>query len=269
MGELKFGLRLPHVIPGRRQLPLAELARDAEAAGWDSLWMSDHVVVPGPRADYPYRSEGHLPEQPWYDAIVSLAVIAGVTSEVRIGTCVLVLALRDPVVTAKQLATLDNLSAGRVEVGIGAGWLREEFDLLGIAFDTRGARLDAALATVRQVWSGGLEGTPTDPRPVGPMPVLIGGMAPPAIRRAAVHGDGWLALQPADAINVRALADAKEQLHLEGAIDPRITLRLRGPAPQALGYLEALRTVGVSEIIVDADWNEPSDLTRLIRQLRS
>ena len=154
---MEIGLHLPHVGPLATREGITAFARLAEEHGFDSLWVSDHVVVPrslGSR--YPYNREGAFPippEVPFQEPIATLLFVAGVTQRAKLGTTVLVVPMRNPVVTAKQLATLDVLSNGRLVLGVGAGWMQEEFEALGVPFEQRGARASEYIRLYKALWT--------------------------------------------------------------------------------------------------------------------
>ncbi len=193
---MRYGVTVPQT--GRFVGPEAhrELARAAEDLGFDSLWVSDHVIVP--------ENQSYVPEV-MGDPLAVLAFLAAVTSRVRIGTSVLILPYRDPVVTASFLSTVDVLSGGRLEVGVGIGWLPEEFAAVGVPFAERAARTDEAIEVWRNLWEtetssfSGRWTTYTDMRMFpkaakerdGTIPITVGGNTAPAIGRAARAGDGW------------------------------------------------------------------------------
>ena len=155
---MRFGAKLDNYGPLVADLGVVDPARRAEAAGFDSIWCSDHVVMPETvRSRYPFSDDGSIrwdPHEPWYDAVVWCTAIAMATERVEVGTAVMLAALRHPVVLAKQLASIDALSGGRLVAGFGAGWMSEEFDALGVPFKSRGQRLDEWIDVCRSVWSG-------------------------------------------------------------------------------------------------------------------
>ena len=194
---------------------VCEAARILERAGFDSLWVIDHIVMPRIASSrYPFSDDGRIPwppRQPFLDAISASSAIAAVTTGPELGTAVMVLPLREPVTVAKQIATIDVLSGGRFVLGVGAGWLQEEIDALGVNFRNRGARLSEALALMRACWTGEPgrfdgkhyslpDGIMCFPRPLRQVPVLIGGNSAAAIRRSGLMGDGWLGLAPVEFI---------------------------------------------------------------------
>ena len=154
---MKFGIAFANVGPFATGDGAAGFARAAEAAGFESVWTVEHVVVPaGYESTYPYSPTGKMPgpeDSPIPDPLIWLAYIAAATSTIRLGTGILILPQRNPVVLAKELATLDQMSGGRMELGIGVGWLEEEFDVLGIPFAGRGRRTDDYVAAMRALWT--------------------------------------------------------------------------------------------------------------------
>src|SRR3984893_4934361 len=155
---MKVGCHLPMYGPVGTRDNVLTFARRIEALGYDSLWASDHVVIPY-RIDpqYPYSPTGQFPlaaDVPVLEPLVTLSLAAGGTQRVQLGTSILVLPNRNPVMAAKMCATLDHLSGGRLVLGVGVGWMREEIELLGGNYDRRGARSDEALAGMRACWRG-------------------------------------------------------------------------------------------------------------------
>lgn len=204
---MKFGLRYCNTNQYVDPVKAVELAQAAEEAGFESIWTIDHVVVPDEYApNYPYSEDGRMssgvPSNPRPDAIVWMTYVAAATTRLKLGTGVLVLPQRSVVVTAKQVATLDYMSGGRVLLGVGVGWMPEEFAALGVPFERRGKRTDEYIEAMRELWTSELptykgefvefEGVHCRPRPAnGSVPVIIGGHSKPAARRAGRLGDGF------------------------------------------------------------------------------
>jgi probable F420-dependent oxidoreductase len=203
---MRFGIAFANIGPFVEPEAACLLARTAEATGFDSIWTVDHVVVPaGYRSTYPYDPSGRLPsaeDAPYPDPLVWLAFVARETQSIRLATGILILPQRNPLVLAKQLATLDVLSGGRVSLGVGIGWLEEEFRALGASFEGRGRRLEEFVAAMRALWTqdqatfSGDDVSFTNsvlrPQPLqGSIPVLIGGHSEVAARRAGRIGDGF------------------------------------------------------------------------------
>ena len=201
---MRFGVSLGSMHPGM----FAEAAEAADELGFDSVWLPEHLVLPVAMAGSPFAGADHPPippATPVYDAFAYLSYLAARTQRVRLATHVYNLALRHPFVAARAIQTADVLSGGRIEVGVGAGWLRAEWEAAGLDFDSRGQRLDEALEVCIALWTQeriAHEGrffsfgeVMFEPKPVQRPhpPVLIGGESGPALRRAARH-DGWIGL---------------------------------------------------------------------------
>lgn len=206
---MKIGVHVGNGGPWATPDTIAGVADRAESLGFDSVWVSDHVVVPTRiESTYPYGPPGTFTaetSQNYFEPFAVLAYVAGRTARVELGTTVLVVPQRPPLLIAKQWATLDALSGGRTILGIGAGWLREEFAALGAdTFDARGKATDEAIQIFRKAWtepgdvafSGEVYSfepvrvMPKPARPGGP-PIWIGGHGTRSIRRAAERGNGW------------------------------------------------------------------------------
>jgi probable F420-dependent oxidoreductase len=195
---MKFGLHSVNLHTCADPEAAARLARAAEAAGFESLWVADHVVLPDP----PVAGRPMAPDMRLLDPIVALTFIAAHTSRILLGTGVIILPQRQAVVLAKQLASLDVLSNGRLIFGLGVGWCEPEMRAVGVPFAERGRIGDDYLAAMRAVWMQpkpsyrgpyvSFDGVQAMPRPVqAPIPVVVGGRTPPAYRRAVTRGHGW------------------------------------------------------------------------------
>jgi probable F420-dependent oxidoreductase len=185
---------------------LLDVARAAEAVGFDGVFVSDHVFFPGELVSrYPYNPDG-VPyfdkDTPWLETFSGIAAMAAVTTRLRFVTGVYILSLRHPLEVAKAAATVALLSNDRLALGVGTGWMREEFDVLGREFAGRGRRMDEQIEVMRKVWRGGLvehagrhyrfPPLQMTPAPRAPVPILIGGASERALRRAAYLGNGWV-----------------------------------------------------------------------------
>jgi probable F420-dependent oxidoreductase len=211
---VEVGVSIPHFGPLASAKFVTDFCRRAEDCGFDGLWAAEHLVVPEQM-----ESEYTLARRPAVissdnlrrtmglnlETLTTLAVAAAVTERVRLGTSVAVLPLRNPVLNARQLATIDQYSGGRLMYGVGVGWLKEEAEALGMPWDRRGARSEEHIAVLRTLWGAeaqavGFDGDyysfppiAPDPRPTRMIPVLIGGHSSIALDRAARIGDGWIA----------------------------------------------------------------------------
>ncbi len=203
---MKYGMLFANVGPFGTADGAAELGAIAEEAGLESVWTVEHVVVPsGYRSEYPYSRDGRMPgteDNPIPDPLIWLTWVGAHTSTLRLATGILILPQRSPVVLAKEVATLDALSKGRVTLGIGVGWLAEEFEAIGVPFSERAARTDEHVAVMRALWSGSsvdfdgefttLRGANVFPQPVErSVPIVVGGHTVAAARRAGRLGDGF------------------------------------------------------------------------------
>src|SRR5437868_6290997 len=204
---MKFGIMFANVGPYVEPDMAAAFGRIAEEHGIESLWAVEHVVVPADyQSQYPYSPSGRMPgpeESPIPDPLIWLAYVGAATTRLRLATGILILPQRNPVILAKELATLDRLTSGRLELGVGVGWLEEEFDALGVPFEDRGPRTDEYVDVLRRLWRepetaydgrftrfAALKSFPK-PSTAGGPPIHIGGHTKAAARRAGRIGDGF------------------------------------------------------------------------------
>jgi len=192
---VKFGVHLPQSGPAASASAIERVAVQAEELDFDDVWVSDHVVLP--------RDARYPPSSYILEPLVALTWAAASTQRIGLGTTVLVLPLRPPVLLAKMLASLDLMSEGRLIVGAASGWLKQEFDALGVPFAERGARSDEAISLLRQCWrddpidfdaevtGAKLVAMRAKPQPGREIPIWVGGHSEPAFRRAVTVGDGW------------------------------------------------------------------------------
>lgn len=192
----------------------ATVGRLAEEAGFDSIWIGEHPAIPVEyKTPYPLTADGRVPEyyHRMFDPFVSLAAASAVTSRIKLATGICLIAERHPLLLAKEAATLDHISGGRAILGIGAGYFREEAEIMGAEFRTRYTRMRESVEAMRRVWSGraaeyhgkvvDFPAIRSEPRPVnGTVPVHIGGLGEKALRRVAAYADGWcpVSLFPAE-----------------------------------------------------------------------
>lgn len=302
---MKFGVHLTRSGSSPGDISTVELAGEAEALGFHSVWVGDHVVSP----KYVHTVNPHAPGSSLVteqagglsDPFILLSYIGALTKRVRLGFDVLVAPYRPPLPSAKQIATLDSLSCGRVVVGIGAGWHEQEFNALGIPFKERGPRTDEAIAIWKRVWTGenvdfrgrfsrfeALQVLPAPAQQGGP-PIWVGGDSPKARRRAAEIGDGWnptfnsvgryrreyseicrkaasLGRKPPTAglqQRIRILDRAEDP----GTLDPTFAYHpIAGTPDQVIAALRAYDEIGVSEIIVSHVGHDSNELGRLVRR---
>ncbi len=264
---MKFGIIYANTMRFADRDGLVELAQGAEAAGFESVWTVEHAVFPDDyTSEYPYDPSGKMimaADTNLPDRLIWLAWVAACTTRLRIGTGILILPQRNPLVLAKTLSTLDALSAGRVELGVGVGWLREEFAALGVPFDDRAARTEEHIAVLRALWDGDhaehhgerfdFAGVSVNPKPArGRVPIHIGGHSVAAARRAGRIGDGFF---PAKG-NLRELIDIMRQTAADAGRDPDAievtsgSVEVFGSDP--VGAVQELRDQGVDRVVVPA-----------------
>ena len=203
---MHVGITFANTGPGETSEGARSLAIAAEEAGIESLWTVEHIVVPkGYESTYPYSKDGRMPGEEsigFPDPFVWLAFVAGATKRIRLATGITIVPMRHPLALAKTAASLDVLSGGRMILGVGVGWLEEEFTAFDVPFERRGARTDEYVAAVRDAWSGDVTSIDGDfvsygdvyvrPRPAtGTIPIVVGGHSEAAARRAGRLGDGF------------------------------------------------------------------------------
>ena len=255
--------------PGNSITDAGGYAKALEDMGFASLWLPDHVVLfEHYEPNYSYSPDGlppFAPRQGWFDPLFGLAAMAATTSRIRLGTNVLILPQRNPVLLAKEVVALDHLSGGRIDLGVGLGWSPEEFAACGVPFERRGARCDEYIAAMTCLWTDevatyegefvsfteavALPKPVQQPRP----PVIIGGQTPGALRRAARLGDGWSSwLLPPDAI-ADTLAGLDAECDKAGR-DPAGLRRIHTifyPGATAFEqFLERAQKDGIDEVVV-------------------
>lgn len=262
---MKFGVVLPSYGPQAGRLAMVDTVLAAESCGFDSAWLSDHVALPEPEAG----SLGHI-----FEVISSLGYLAGISSTIRLGVSALVLPQRSPVEVAKQIATLDVLSGGRIMLAAGIGWSAGEFAALGYNFRNRGKRMDEALQVLRTLWRGGkiisykgkyygfdrLSFSPGPIQPGGPV-LWVAGDSMRALRRAVFYADGWHPnIRPPEQL-ARELSTARPLLLnrpftvslraqvLVGEKDPQIAFC--GSTAEILAQLHAYQQAGMNYAVLE------------------
>ncbi|MGH2670769.1 MAG: LLM class F420-dependent oxidoreductase, partial [bacterium] len=248
---------------------LKALAETAEAVGAASLWAPEHIVlVDEYRSRYPYSDDGRLPLDPssggLADPFAVLTFIAALTRSVRLGTGICLVPQRNPVYTAKMVACLDVLSKGRVDFGVGVGWLAEEFAALGVAFERRGARTRAYLEVMRRLWTEpvasyqsefyALPPVRFEPKPIQRPhpPILFGGESDAALRRVADVGQGWFGWNVTPEMTAERVAALERLLEARGRKlgDVSITVSPYVRPTQDLDAIKRYRDAGASQVVM-------------------
>ena len=257
----------------------ARLARRCEALGYDSWWSGEHVVLPSPRvAPSPLN-----PTDPILDPMVHLGFVAAVTERMLLGTGIIILPQRNPLVLAKQVATLDVLSSGRFVFGVGVGYLEPEMTAVGVPMSERASRTDDHLAAMRAIWyddgpvafSGKhttFSGIDAHPRPTHTVPIVVGGQTPGAHRRSIEQGNGWYGffLSPSQAAaQVAGLRTAAERFERPSSLG-ELEISITPPGPVSADTLRAYEDAGVDQLIVfpTAATNE-ADVERFVSEQAS
>lgn len=266
---MKFGLAFASSI-GTEGSSALETCRVAEKVGFESVWGGEHVIFPSSiESKYPYTSDGKVPatKDTWIpDPLIWLAYVSSVAPSLRLGTCILILPQRNPVILAKEIATLDHLTNGKVELGIGVGWLKEEFEAIGVPWERRGARTDEYVEALQAIWSGtdiefhgefvDFEPLTCTPRPKQEkVPILVGGDTPAAIRRAAKLADGYYP-GTGDFAELQNLIKSLQHAAEDNGRDPseieiNAHFSVLGEEGRTEG-VEAMRQAGVRRIMVPA-----------------
>ena len=261
---MKFGL-IPVNIGVQSPEQIVELAQLAESLDFESVWTFEHVIVPLDYASkYPYNPTGKMgaaPETNFVDPLIALSVVAQATSTIRLGTGVNILSQVNPLYMAKQAASLDFISGGRFMLGVGIGWLKEEFDALGVSFERRGARFDDYLVAMKKIWSGEVvehdsdfiswHGFKSYPVPVQKphLPVIIGGSKGKIFERIAKHGDGWFAPTGGDELKT-SLDTLRTICAAEGRDFTEIEITTMWPGQGGNEAVQALADIGVGRLVI-------------------
>ena len=258
---MKFGLRYCNTGKYTNIANAVELVQAGEAAGFESAWTVEHTIIPeGYESSYPYSDSGKMPgidgQTNLPDPLIWMTYVAALTSNIKLATGILILSQHSPVVCAKQVASLDAFSGGRVLLGIGVGWLREEFDIIGANFDERGPRCDDYMQAMRALWQMDrpsyngrfvqFDGAYCRPKPAnGTVPLIVGGHSKAAARRAGRLGDGFF---PARG-NPQELFQLARDTAKEHGRDPD-TIEFTTSLPDDLEDIPALAAMGVKRLLV-------------------
>ena len=261
---MKLGL-IPVNIGVTDATLLVGMAQKAEALGYESLWTFEHVVVPVEyQSKYPYNKTGNMgapPETPFVDPLIALTAIAVHTQKIRLGTGVNILSQTNPLLFAKQAASLDRLSDGRLMLGLGIGWLQEEFVAMGVPFEKRGARFDDYVQAMRKVWSGEVVEHSSEflnwtnfksyPIPVqSPLPIIMGGNKGKIFERIARDGQGWF-VPGTDIEEIKGLlAQLKKTCEEVGRDYSEVEITVMWTGQGGKAALEELAAIGAERAVV-------------------
>jgi probable F420-dependent oxidoreductase len=259
---MKIGLAGINTGPFSEPGLFSQLARDAEQLGFESIWTFEHIVVPSKHAPYPGTPDGQVPggdRHPYAEPLIQLGYAAALTEKIKLATGVLLLPLHHPLYLAKQIATLDRLSGGRVMIGVSNGWMKDEFDALGVDFSQRGIRAEESILAMKALWRTGeasFAGTKirfpemiSYPQPAQKdrIPIHVGGISPVAARRAGRIADGYMPLVPdlqrLDELVGIARDEARKRQRNPDAIEITTTAR-----PPTLDFVKQAQDHGVSRV---------------------
>ncbi|MBT7335186.1 MAG: TIGR03619 family F420-dependent LLM class oxidoreductase [Gammaproteobacteria bacterium] len=261
---MKVGI-IPVNIGVQSAKQMVQSAKFAESLGYESVWTFEHVIVPvNYESKYPYNKSGNMgaaPETNFVDPLIALSAIAAATSTLRLATGVNILSQVNPIYMAKQAASLDFISDGRFMLGVGIGWLREEFEALGVPFEHRGARFDDYVAGMRKIWSGEIvehksdfiswSGFKSYPLPIqSPFPVVMGGVKGKIFKRTAQLGNGWFAPTGNPAELKKHLESLKIECDAINRDMSEIEITCMWPGVGGKEFLGELEAVGVNRVVV-------------------
>jgi probable F420-dependent oxidoreductase len=263
---MRLGLHALGIGAGAQRPVIDIVATAAEAAGFATLWAGEHVVMVDQSASrYPYAADGQIAvpsTADWLDPMVCLSFAAAATSTIGVATGVLLLPEHNPVIVAKQAASLDRLSDGRLTLGVGIGWSREEFNALGVPFHRRGARTREYVAAMRAIWRDDVasfdgefvrfDRIRVNPKPVRDtgIPVVLGGNSDAALRRVAAWADGWYGFYLTDVDSVTERVSFLRARCRQLGRDPAelsLAVAMQSPRPDDVG---ALGDLGIDELVV-------------------
>ncbi len=239
---------------------MSKVARTAEDAGYESLWTGEHVVLVDPQSG----SSPIPPESNMVDTIASLAFLAGITEKINLGSGIILLAQRNPVVLAKELAGIDVLSNGRLLFGVGVGYVKEEFDVIGVPYEERGVRVTEHIEAIRALWVqdrpnfkgqfSKISGVQSNPRPIQKPhpPIIIGGSSTPAYRRAVKQGNGWYGFYEdveTTATSIKGLKKAAKKYERPTELG-ELEITMTPPGPIDFDTMRRYEDLGVTRLVL-------------------
>lgn len=289
---MEIGIHVPQVGPNAARETVGSFARAADEAGFDGLWVFDHVVLQkDQQSKYPYSPDGSLgfpPTMDFLEPLTLLTFLAGITRRARLGTSVLVLPMRQPVIHAKIMATIDHLSGGRFVLGAGVGWWQQEYETLSVPWERRGARMDECLQLLRQLWTREFTDFKGEfyesvdwacnPKPLQPdgIPMWLGGESRKQLERIGKYGDGWLATLRSVPKLKDEFAVAQEAASKAGRDPSKLVIAVEGAGTLAPDRLEKtaeglsrLREMGVHHAILGVHPRHMAEAAPLLEEFAS
>jgi probable F420-dependent oxidoreductase len=279
---MKFGIAFANSGAFSQPGLMAHLATTAERCGFESIWTVEHVAIPVKHTPYPGSKDGQMAggdNVAIPDPLIPLAYVAAITKTIKLATGILILPQRHPIYTAKEVATLDVLSGGRAILGIGSGWMKEEFEALGIDFHKRGAMTDEAIRAMRALWADGtasFEGKHfkfgplhSNPKPVRKnVPIHVGGHSEAAARRAGRYGDGFFPTV-ANPQKLKALFDrVRSEARNAGRNPDAIEFTAMASPMMKPEDLKPLTDIGVARVVMTPPGTNPEALTQRLEKFQ-
>ena len=280
---MKIGLFATFMSPIATPKMIGDFGRDAENAGIESLWLGEHVVLfDEMEFPYPGSRDGKIPVPAgggMLDTVASIGYLASCTSTLRFGTGITLVPQRNPVYTAKEFATLDWLTDGRIDFGVGVGWCKEEVLACGYSFEDRGERCNEYLEVIRRLWTdeiASFEGKHfsmsdcrMDPKPVQSphVPMIIGGHSKAGLRRAARYGQGWYGFNLDPALTASMLIDLDEALSAEGRSRDNFEVVITPPYNISVDTVEQYETLGVDRLVMHLGNQKPERISQRLKEV--
>jgi probable F420-dependent oxidoreductase len=280
---MKIGLFATFMSPIATPKMIGDFGRDAENAGIESLWLGEHVVLfDEMEFPYPGSRDGKIPVPAgggMLDTVASIGYLASCTSTLRFGTGITLVPQRNPVYTAKEFATLDWLTDGRIDFGVGVGWCKEEVLACGYSFEDRGERCNEYLEVIRRLWTdeiASFEGKHfsmsdcrMDPKPVqNPhVPMIIGGHSKAGFRRAARYGQGWYGFNLDPALTASMLVDLDGALSAEGRSRDNFEVVITPPYNISVDTVEQYETLGVDRLVMHLGSQKPERISQRLKEV--
>ncbi len=272
---MKIGIFANFTSPQATPQFIADFGRRAEAAGIDSIWLGEHVVLfDTMEFPYPGSKDGKIPMPSgggMLDTVASFGYLAAVTERLRFGTGITLVPQRNPVYTAKEFATLDWLSGGRMDFGIGVGWCKEEVLACGYPWHNRGARCDEFLTVIHKLWSEdvvdyqgehlSISGARLDPKPLqSPLPTIVGGHSAAALKRAAHYGQGWYGFALTPQLTAGLLVKLDAALSAAGRSRDDFEVVITPPYNPSQDSVRAFAELGVDRLVMQLGSNRPANV---------